>query len=218
MNFNYDEEMINYISSKDKKMKYIISKIGFIKRECDDNIFASVLHHIIGQQISSSVQKTIWNRLNDKLKVITAQNLLSYDDEAIKSCGMTYKKVYYIKDFASKIVNGEFDLNLINNMNDEDAIKYLTTLKGIGEWTAEMILLFSLQRKNILSYDDLAIKRGIKMIYHYKELTKDKFEKIKKRLSPYGSVASLYIWHVAGNKCDNIRLNKYGVVIYEDKE
>ena len=90
-----------------------------------------------------------------------------------------------------------------------------SSLKGIGRWTAEMILLFCLKRKNIFSYDDLAIQRGIKMIYHHKKITKDLFEKYRRRFSPYYSVASLYIWHVSGNRYKDIKLDKNGFVIYK---
>lgn len=100
-------------------------------------------------------------------------------------------------------------------MEDEESISYLSSLKGIGRWTAEMILLFCLQRKNIFSYNDLAIQRGLKMIYHHKKITKDLFEKYRRRFSPYCSVASLYIWYVSGNRCKDIKLDKNGFVIYK---
>ena len=83
-------------------------------------------------------------------------------------------------------------------MNDEDAIRALSSLKGIGVWTAEMILLFCLQRPDIFSYDDLAIRRGLRMVYHHREIDRERFERYRRRFSPYGSVASLYLWAVAG--------------------
>lgn len=215
MHFQYDEKEINYLSTKDKKMQYIINKIGIIERECDDNLFEAVLHHIIGQQISTFAQTTIWNRIKTKLINITPETILNINDDELQSCGLTYRKVDYIKDFAKKINSGIFNLNEINNMEDEEAISYLSSLKGIGRWTAEMILLFCLQRKNIFSYNDLAIQRGLKMIYHHKKITKDLFEKYRRRFSPYCSVASLYIWHVSGNRCKNIKLDKNGFVIYK---
>lgn len=215
MHFQYDEKEINYLSTKDKKMQYIINKIGIIKRECDDNLFEAVLHHIIGQQISTFAQTTIWNRIKTKLINITPETILNINDDELQSCGLTYRKVDYIKDFAKKINSGIFNLNEINNMEDEEAISYLSSLKGIGRWTAEMILLFCLQRKNIFSYNDLAIQRGLKKIYHHKKITKDLFEKYRRRFSPYCSVASLYIWHVSGNRCKDIKLDKNGFVIYK---
>ena len=93
---------------------------------------------------------------------------------------------------------GAFDLNAVERMNDEDAIRALSSLKGIGVWTAEMILLFCMQRPDIFSYDDLAIRRGLRMVYHHREIDRARFEKYRRRFSPYGSVASLYLWAVAG--------------------
>ena len=83
-------------------------------------------------------------------------------------------------------------------MTDEEAIKALSALKGVGVWTAEMILLFCMQRPDILSFGDLAILRGMRMVYHHRKIDKKLFEKYRRRLSPYGSVASLYFWAVAG--------------------
>lgn len=158
MHFQYDEKEINYLSTKDKKMQYIINKIGIIERECDDNLFEAVLHHIIGQQISTFAQTTIWNRIKTKLINITPETILNINDDELQSCGLTYRKVDYIKDFAKKINSGIFNLNEINNMEDEEAISYLSSLKGIGRWTAEMILLFCLQRKIYLAIMILQFK------------------------------------------------------------
>ena len=83
-------------------------------------------------------------------------------------------------------------------MSDEEAIKALSSIKGIGRWTAEMILIFSLQRLDVLSYDDLGLRRGLCLIYHHRQLTPKLYAKYKRRFSPYGSVASLYIWEVSG--------------------
>lgn len=92
----------------------------------------------------------------------------------------------------------EFDLDKINSMSDEEVISELSSLKGIGVWTAEMLLLFCLQRPNVFSYGDLAILRGIRMVYHHRKVSREQFEKYRRRLSPYCSVASLYFWAVAG--------------------
>ena len=112
--------------------------------------------------------------------------------------GITYRKAEYIKDFALKVIAGEFCLDDISLMPDGEAIKKLAELKGIGTWTAEMILLFCLQRPDIFSYQDLAIQRGLRMIYHHRAIGRELFEKYRRRFSPYCSTASLYIWAVAG--------------------
>ena len=102
------------------------------------------------------------------------------------------------KDKRLGAVIDAFRLDEVARMNDEDAIRALSSLKGIGVWTAEMILLFCLQRPDIFSYDDLAIRRGLRMVYHHREMDRARFEKYRRRFSPYGSVASLYLWAVAG--------------------
>ena len=90
-------------------------------------------------------------------------------------------------------------------MPDEEVIRVLSSLKGIGVWTAEMILLFCLQRPDIFSYDDLAIQRGLRMVYHHRQVSRELFEKYRRRYSPYGSVASLYLWAVAGGAVPELR-------------
>ena len=103
-----------------------------------------------------------------------------------------------LAEVIEKAVANEFDLDAVAQMPDEDAIKALSSLKGIGVWTAEMILLFCLQRPNIFSYGDLAILRGIRMVYHHRKIDQKLFEKYRRRFSPYCSVASLYFWAVGG--------------------
>lgn len=111
---------------------------------------------------------------------------------------MTFRKAEYITDFAEKVHTGVFDLEGIWQKSDEEAIRELSSLKGIGVWTAEMILLFCMQRPDVLSYDDLAIQRGLRMVYHHRKIDRGLFEKYRRRFSPYGSVASLYLWAVSG--------------------
>lgn len=90
-------------------------------------------------------------------------------------------------------------------MPDEEVIRVLSSLKGIGVWTAEMILLFCMQRPDVLSYDDLAIQRGLRMLYHHRKIDRRLFEKYRRRYSPYGSVASLYLWAIAGGAIPGMR-------------
>ena len=111
---------------------------------------------------------------------------------------MTFKKAGYIKDFVDKVNDEEFDINSINDLPNEEIIKKLTALKGIGVWTAEMIMIFCLQRPDVVSFGDLAIHRGMRMLYHHKDIDRKKFVKYAKRYSPYGTVASLYLWAIAG--------------------
>ena len=198
MYFAYGERELSYLRQKDKRLVSVMDRIGHIDRAVDPDLFSSVVHHIIGQQISTKAQATIWQRIHDTLGSINAETILKAGVPALQALGMTFRKAEYITDFAEKVHTGAFDLNAVERMNDEDAIRALSSLKGIGVWTAEMILLFCMQRPDIFSYDDLAIRRGLRMVYHHREIDRARFEKYRRRFSPYGSVASLYLWAVAG--------------------
>ena len=195
--FEYGEAETSYLKKKDKKLSKVIDQVGHIYREVDSDIFSSVIHHIIGQQISTKAQLTIWKRMQERLGNVNAETILKCSDNDLQSFGLTFRKVEYIKDFAQRVHLGVFDLNAIERMDDNDAIKELTKLKGIGVWTAEMILLFCLERPDIFSYDDLAIRRGLCMLYHHKSISSKLFERYRKRFHPYCSVASLYLWKVS---------------------
>jgi len=203
--FEYDEKATDFLKRKDKRLAEVIDKIGHIYRPVDTDLFSSVVHHIVGQQISTKAQQTIWQRLNDALGGVSPLSIEAASAEQLQSMGMTFKKAEYIKDFAAKVQSGEFDLAAIESLPDDEAIARLCTLKGIGVWTAEMLLLFCLQRPDILSYGDLAIIRGIRMVYHHRKVDKKLFEKYRRRYSPYGSVASLYLWAVAGGAIEGMK-------------
>ena len=205
MYFEYGEKETEYLKSKDARLAEVIEKVGHIDRPVDSDLFSSVVHHIIGQQISTKAQQTIWQRMNDTFGEVTAEIIGNASIDELQSLGMTFRKAEYIRDFSLKIINGEFDLAVVEHMNDEDAISALASLKGVGVWTAEMILLFCLQRPNILSFDDLAIQRGMRMVYHHRNIDHKLFEKYRRRLTPYCSVASLYFWAVSGGAIPEMR-------------
>lgn len=205
MYFKYDDQALLYLKSKDQTLGEVIDKIGHIDRGVDTDLFSSVVHHIIGQQISTKAQATIWQRISENLGVLNADSIIAAGVEKLQSFGMTFRKAEYITDFAVKIKNGTFDLEGIWHRSDEEAIAALRSLKGIGVWTAEMILLFCMQRQNIFSFDDLAIQRGLRMVYHHRNIDRKLFEKYRRRFSPYCSVASLYLWAVAGSAIEGMK-------------
>lgn len=205
MYFQYGETEINYLKRKDKKLALAIEQIGHIERRLDANLFAAVVRHIVGQQISSKAQATVWARLEARLATVTPAAIYTASAQELQALGMSLRKAEYIKDFADKIVSGEFDLQAVEKMSDTEAITALSSLKGIGKWTAEMILLFCLQRPDILSYDDLAIQRGLRMLYHHRKITRELFNKYQKRYSPYGSTAAIYLWEIAGGAIDGMK-------------
>ena len=198
MYFQYTTKETDYLSQKDKRLGEAIQKIGLIQREVDTDLFSAVVHHIIGQQISTKAQATIWQRMRETLGTVDAEHILAAGVPQLQKLGMTFRKAEYITDFAQKVQSGEFDLEGIWQKPDEEAIRELSSLKGIGVWTAEMILLFCMQRPDVFSYDDLAIQRGLRMLYHHRKIDRKLFAKYRRRFSPYCSVASLYLWAIAG--------------------
>ncbi|MCI5919224.1 MAG: DNA-3-methyladenine glycosylase [Roseburia sp.] len=205
MHFEYGEKEISYLKSKDVKLAEVIDRLGFIERETDTDLFSSVVHHIVGQQISTKAQATIWQRMQDALGEVNAETILSAGVPNLQSLGISFRKAEYVTDFAEKVHTGEFDIEAVSQMSDADAISALSSLKGIGVWTAEMILLFCMQRPDIFSYDDLAIQRGLRMVYHHRRIDRKLFEKYRRRFSPYCSVASLYLWAVSGGAIPEMR-------------
>ena len=208
MYFAYGETELSYLRKKDQRLREVIDRVGPIRRAVDTGLFSSVVHHIIGQQISTRAQATIWQRCLDALGAVNAETVLAAGVPQLQGLGMTFRKAEYITDFAEKVHCGAFDSDAVAHMSDADAILALSSLKGIGVWTAEMILLFCLQRPDIFSYDDLAIQRGLRMVYHHRSMDRRLFEKYRRRFSPYCSVASLYLWAVAGGAIPEMKDHK----------
>jgi 3-methyladenine DNA glycosylase/8-oxoguanine DNA glycosylase len=192
--FEYGEKEIEYLKSKDKKLGEAIEKIGMIKRKITPDPFKALISSIVGQQISTKAAETVWSRLGILVETISPETIEKTSLSDIQSCGMTLRKAGYIKGIASAAISGEINFNELHTLSDEEIIKKLSALNGVGIWTAEMLLIFSLCRPDVVSYGDLAIRRGMMNLYGLKELPKKKFDTYRKRYSPYGSVASLYLW------------------------
>ena len=208
MYFTYGEKELDFLRQKDKRLAEVIDRIGPVHRTVDTDLFSAVVHHIIGQQISTKAQATIWQRMCDALGTVHAKTVLGAGVEGLQALGISCKKAEYITDFAERVHSGAFDPEGIRQKSDEDAIRELSVLKGIGVWTAEMILLFCMQRPDVFSYDDLAIQRGLRMLYHHRSIDRKRFEIYRRRFSPYGSVASLYLWAVAGGAIPELKDHK----------
>ena len=196
--FEYDDEATDYLKARDAKLAAAIDTIGHVYREMgEDDLFAGIVHHIVAQQISSSAQATVWARMQERLGHVTPEAVCAASIDELQSCGITFTKAGYIKSVAEQVASDAFDLIAIEHMSDTEAIAALSSLPGVGVWTAEMLLLFNLGRPDILSFGDLAIQRGMRMVYHHRKITRALFEKYRRRYSPYGSVASLYLWAVS---------------------
>ncbi|MFA6335127.1 MAG: DNA-3-methyladenine glycosylase [Bacteroidales bacterium] len=197
--FNYGDKEISYLKQKDKKLGEVIDILGLLKKPVTPDLFVALVESIISQQISSKAAVTVIRRVYELLGQITPENISRTNHFHIQKCGMSLKKASYIKIAADAILSRTVDFGKFPEMSDQQVIDKLVTLPGIGVWTAEMLMIFSLQRPNILSYDDLVIRRVMIKLYGLKDISKDEFEKYRKRYSPYCSVASLYLWEIADN-------------------
>jgi len=191
--FEYGETELAHLRKKDKKLGAAIDRIGMIRREINPDLFSALVDSVVSQQISNKAAATVCKRLTD-LCGMDSEKLNALAVEEIQACGMSMRKASYIKNIAEAAVTKAIDFEIMPTMSDEEIIKALTAIKGIGVWTAEMLLIFSLMRPNVVSYGDLAIRRGMMNVYGLKELPKEKFLRYAKRYTPYGSVASLYLW------------------------
>lgn len=193
----YTQDMMDYIKSRDSKLGVFIDKYGFIEIGIEGDVFSSIVYSIISQMLSNKVADILQARFEKLIGDITPQNVLRISDDEIRKCGIAYSKINYIKGFARMVLNDEIDLNSIYQMSDEDVIKFLTKIKGVGKWTAEMIATFSLGRLNIFSFDDVALKAGIMKVHpEFKTLSKKRFERLKRLYSPYCTIAAIYYYHI----------------------
>ena len=203
--FEYGTSELEYIKSKDAKLAAVIDKIAIPKRIIIPDLFAALVNSIIGQQISTKAHTTIWNRLKNKVTAISPKTILALSDADLQSIGVSFKKVDYIKNIAQKVDSGELDIEKLRTLSDDEVCEELSNLKGIGKWTAEMIMIFSMQRMNILSYGDLAILRGMRMLYHHRKITPKLFKKYQKRYNPYASIVSFYLWAIASGEIPDMK-------------
>ena len=196
--FAYGAAETGYLARKDKRLASVIERVGPIRREVRPDLFDALMHAIVGQQIATKAQQTVWGRLVQALGQVTPATVDAADADSLQRLGLSYRKVGYMKGAARRVLQGELDVEALRHMDDASVSAALCQLDGVGVWTAEMLMLFSLQRPDVLSFGDLAIIRGLRMIYRHKVVSRERFEAYRRRFSPYGSVASLYLWAVAG--------------------
>jgi 3-methyladenine DNA glycosylase/8-oxoguanine DNA glycosylase len=185
-----------YLSKKDKIMGDLVNKYSDAYLTSRKDVFFSLCKSIIGQQISVAAANSVFlkfkKKCNNKINARTISNL-SFNQ--LKSCGLSRQKVLGIKSLAIQTLDKSFNPKLIKKMNDEEAINYLSSLKQIGRWSAEMILLFTYNRSDIWPTQDIGLLRAISKNYKKKYLPPEKFVNLlKKRYSPYCSVATWYLW------------------------
>jgi len=187
-----------HVSKVDPKIKQLVEELGRINFEAGGDPFESLVEAIISQQLSGKSAQAIFGRLKALIgsEVIKAQALNSMHVSRLKKAGVSPQKVRYLKDLSSRVANGQLDLERLKGMDDDEVVRVLEEVKGIGPWTAHMFLLFTLGRPDVLPVDDLGIQLAVKKVYSLRKLpSAKKIEEIASNWHPYCSVASLYLWH-----------------------
>ena len=190
------------LSKKDKVMKKLINDYKDGSLVTRNDVFFSLCKSIIGQQISVAAANSVFLRFKKKCKnKINARTVSKLSFSSLKSCGLSKQKVKGIKDLAKRTLNKTFKPSLINKMTDEEAIEYLSDLRQIGRWSAEMILLFTFNRSNIWPLQDIGLLRAISNNYNKKYFPPKIFlNKLYKKFTPYCSVATWYLWRSIDNE------------------
>lgn len=193
----YGNLEVQHLKLVDPKLGEAIERIGMIEREQYPDFYEGFANAVIGQQISSKAMNTIWNRLIKLCKEITPESILSLEEEQLRHIGLSHMKILYLKNCAQMLVDGAILPNTFSKMNDCELVKYLMQLKGVGNWTAQMLMIFTFGRKDVLSFGDYGIRKGICLLHNMNELSLEQFYGFQERYSPYGTVASIYLWEIA---------------------
>ena len=190
------------LSKRDKVMKNLIRNYKDGSLITRNDVFFSLCKSIVGQQISVAAANSVFLKFKKKCKnKINAKTVSKLSFNSLKSCGLSRQKVKGIRDLAKRSLNKSFKPSLIKKMTDEEAIEYLSELRQIGRWSAEMILLFTFNRSNIWPLQDIGLLRAVSNNYKKKYFPPKSFlEKLHKKFTPYCSVATWYLWRSIDNE------------------
>src|ERR1700722_7786519 len=187
---------LNHLRKCDPVLRAIIERVGPYRMEYSPAEFSSLAEAIVYQQLNGSAAATIWKRFSALAgNPLTPQGILKLTDQQLRSVGLSKQKSSYLKDLAAKTASGHLDFAKLPELSDEEVIKHLTQVKGIGVWTAHMFLIFSLRRPDILATGDLGARVAIRKAYQLEELPVPKqIEELAAAWRPYSSVAMWYLW------------------------
>ena len=202
-----------HLAQHDKKLAKVISRSGPCRIKPHTDHYGELVGSIVGQQLSSIAAGTIWRRVLDLFggKMPTPEELIKIEDQKLRDVGLSWNKVRYVKDLAQHIIDGRLDLDHIATIPNEQVIEQLMAVKGLGEWSAHMFMMFGLGRLDILPVGDLGVRKAVMKLYGLKEMpTPEQIITIsnKNRWHPYESVASWYLWQSLDN--NPIKKSRHG--------
>lgn len=191
------EQAAEFLKKTDTILAKVIEKVGVLDERKSTNYFVSLIESIISQQLSVKVADVIYARFENLFpeKLITPEKVLAIDTEIMRSVGMSYGKIKYVKSLAEHVIASPTMFEQFDEMADEDIIAELIPINGIGRWTAEMFLIFTMGRPDIFSYGDLGLKNAIRNLYGLKDKpTLEEATEITDQWKPYRSYGSRYLW------------------------
>jgi DNA-3-methyladenine glycosylase II len=193
-----DEAALAHLAASDPVMARLIEGTGPLVLRPTDDYFFTLVDAIASQQVSAKAAAAVVSRLRALVpgrETPDPQSILALPDQALRDAGLSWRKVSYVKDLADHAASGKLDLEHISQMEDEEAIAALVDVKGIGRWTAEMFLIFSLARPDVLAVDDYGLRASMQRLYNLPELPKPALmRELAEPWQPYRSYASLYLW------------------------
>ncbi len=188
---------VGHLSRSDRVLARVIKKVGPIKVDPPDDYYEHIVGSIIYQQISGRAGDSILKKFRSLYngRIPSPKRFLATPEKKVRGAGVSPQKYSYLVDLCTRIQDGKLELSKFESMDDEDIIEELDEVRGIGRWTAEMFLMFSLGRTNIVPRDDLGIKNAIMRVYGLKSHPSgSKFSELAEKWTPYGTIASLYLW------------------------
>lgn len=196
------KQIIAHFKKADPKLHEVLLKVMdthgdyLFTLKKHDFLFDRLVESIISQQLSVRVADVIYDRVLNLMprKKLDPKAILKIDDQTLRSAGLSFGKIKYIKDLSDKIASGDLDLDKVENLSNEEVIEKLTAVKGIGKWTAEMFLMSALGRPDIFSHGDLGLKNAIKKLYGLTEYKEAEAEEIVMKWSPYRTIAARILW------------------------
>jgi 3-methyladenine DNA glycosylase/8-oxoguanine DNA glycosylase len=191
---------IDHLSSQDKIIGAYISKVGPLSRETLEDPYQSTIDCIIAQQVSGKAAQSIGNKVFARFPEGDPKGILEASEDEMRALGLSRSKVSYIKNVAQTKLEKTIDWDNLQHLSTQAIFNTLLPIKGVGLWTVEMVLIFSLKRMDVMSYDDLGIRRGIMRLYHVEKVSKELFAELHERYAPYQTYASFYLWHASMEK------------------
>lgn len=198
-------EAARHLASVDEDMRQLIALVGEVHVDIEADGFLSLARAIVDQQISMAAARTIWGRVEEFAGgEITPEKIMEAEVEALRACGLSGRKTEYLKDLSAHIISGKIDFDRLSEQPDDEIIAELTAVRGIGRWTAEMFLIFSLQRDDVFAVDDGGLRRAVCQLKGLpSDVPKQAIEAIAEIWSPYRTAASLFLWRYLNNAPDS---------------